>query len=94
MKLAFILTMPNVGSWNGKWTGEDRVYCKTREVTTAKYHKLLENKNFYYRWSDGWTAKIEVFPCSEKRKEIRKSAGFCGYDWMIDSILTNGYITC
>jgi hypothetical protein len=31
-------------------------------------------------------------PVSEARKLERISAGFCGYDWMINSIIRRGYI--
>ena len=27
MILSFELSMPNIGSWNGKWTGSERVYA-------------------------------------------------------------------
>lgn len=90
-KLLFILTMPNVGSWNGKWTGEDIVYAKTKNV---KLHPTCEEGNYYYSWDDGWGVKIEVkrVTVKEANKYLKKSNGFCGYDWMIDSILTHGKI--
>ena len=93
MKLAFILTMPCVGSWNGDFSGKDKIRCKTRTVPQVEGKKLLETKSFSYRWDDGWVAKIEVFKATEKRSEIRKSVGFLGYDWMIDSILVRGEIS-
>lgn len=27
--IVFTLTMPSVGSWNNRWTGEDRLYART-----------------------------------------------------------------
>ena len=52
------------------------------------------NKNFYYRWDDGWTARVSVtqMPATEARKIARRSKGFCGYDWMIKSIIKYGCI--
>ena len=93
MKLAFILTMPNVGSWNGHWSGEGQLYTKVRELGRSKEAiqkaKELDDRNFYYHWSDGWGANVEVkiVKGSESAKLKRKSKGFLGYDWMIDSIL-------
>ena len=29
--IIFELTMPNCGSWNGKWSGEERFYAKFKE---------------------------------------------------------------
>lgn len=49
---------------------------------------------YSYRWSDGWVASIEVLECTsaEARFIRRRSLGFNGYDWMIDSILARGCI--
>jgi len=97
MTLAFILTMPNRGSWDGKWSGQDNLYAITKRFTTKKaiqkYLPLI-GKNFYYSWSDGWGANIqckELTP-SESRMINKKSKGFCGYEWMVDEILTYGNI--
>ena len=93
MKLAFILTMPNVGSWDGKWSSEGKLYAIVRELGRGKEAeekaKELDGKNYYYSWSDGWGANIEVkiVKGAESTKLKRKSVGFAGYDWMIDSIL-------
>lgn len=90
-KLLFILTMPNVGSWNGKWTGEDRVYARERN---AKQYPNCKEDNYYYSFGDGWGANVEVRKVTvvEANKYIKKSVGFCGYDWMINSILLYGQI--
>ncbi|MBK7381654.1 MAG: hypothetical protein IPJ03_22200 [Ignavibacteriales bacterium] len=34
--LAFILTMPGKGSWDGKWSGEGKLYCETRSLEKQK----------------------------------------------------------
>ena len=53
--------------------------------------KILDIGDFYYRWDDGWTACVSVTKMSapEARKLKEKSGSFCGYDWMVDSILNN-----
>lgn len=90
--IVFELTMPHVGSWNGKWSGADRRYIRTKRECDVP--KELWDKDFDYRWDDGWGANVSVkrMPISEARKLERKSAGFCGYDWMIKSIIERGYI--
>ena len=102
MLLAFELTMPNVGSWNGKWTGSDRLYARiinfTQRYGTSKAAKEklegIKGKNFYYNFGDGWGANVSVkqVDASKAAKLRAKSAGFYGYDWMIDSILQYGEI--
>ena len=90
--IVFELTMPNVGSWNGKWTGADKLYVRTRKEREVP--KDYWNKSFFYRWDDGWTACVSTIrmPVAEARKLERKSSGFSGYDWMIKSIIKYGTI--
>ena len=96
--VAFELSMPSAGSWNGKWTGEDRYYARVRNITKHMGEKYeIESKldkYFTYRWNDGWCAGVHVRKVDHKEaaKIRKKSAGFCGYDWMIDSILYFGDI--
>ena len=40
--LSFELTMPNVGSWNGKWTGSDRKYFVIRKFDNKTADKIME----------------------------------------------------
>ena len=95
-ELLFTLTMPNVGSWNGKWTGEDKLYARTRKgiFRGKKLHLNLQEGNYHHSFGDGWGANVEVsYVTPKEAKEAKKkSAGFCGYDWMIDDIINNGYI--
>ena len=90
--IAFVLTMPNVGSWNGKWSGENQLYC--RVFKDKQVPQNLRNKAFYYNFGDGWVARIEVLgaDAATGRKMKKRSKGFCGYDWMIESLLINGEI--
>lgn len=87
--VVFILTMPNVGSWNGKWSGADRMYA--RVMTNRRVPKEVIGKNFFYDFGDGWGANIEVKQVdnNEARKYKAKSVGFYGYDWMITSIIND-----
>ena len=80
----FTLSMPNRGSWNGGWSGERDKYVVARNVKNED----LNGRSFYYNFGDGWGANIHVDVFEEaKNAAIKGSKGFCGYDWMVDSIL-------
>ena len=90
--IIFTLSMPTRGSWNGRWSGEDRVYARVFHNNDVS--KDIIGKDFYYNWDDGWCACVSVTKVDSKEaaKIRKKSAGFCGYDWMIRSIIKNGEI--
>ena len=90
--IIFTLSMPTRGSWNGRWSGEDRVYARIFHNNDVP--KDIIGKDFYYNWDDGWCACVSVTKIDSKEaaKIRKKSAGFCGYDWMIRSIIKNGEI--
>ena len=99
MILSFELTMPNVGSWNGRWSGEGRLYAiiKTfpksiKQQNIAK--EILKQKYHHYNFGDGWSAGISISRVSldTARRLRRKTQGFCGYDWMVNSIISHGKI--
>lgn len=95
--LIFTLTMPSRASWNGRWSGENNLYAVAKRFTKEEFEKLpdIVDKDFRYRWSDGWCANINVKlveSAKEKNKLVKNSKGFCGYDWMITSLLNKGYI--
>ena len=99
MILCFELSMPGVSSWNGKWSGEDDYYAivKTLRNTNKNQEiveRVLKNNYYTYRWSDGWCAAVEVKQVNsiEARRARKKSKGFCGYNWMVDSIIRYGKI--
>ncbi len=96
MILAFILTIPNNNSWNGKWSGEGTLYArlKTYKGKRASEKAASMIGNHYYRWDDGWGANVQVkeVDAKEARKLRDKSKGFCGYDWMIESLVRYGKI--
>ena len=97
MIICFRLSMPNVGSCNGKWSGEGDLYAVTEHIKDKeKAAKILSKSSYYYRFGfgDGWGASVSVTEVSSKEeKSIRKrSKGFCGYDWMITRIINTGRI--
>jgi len=99
--VSFELTMPNVGSWNGKWTGADKKYFIVKKFSDKFFKKNIEllfegkkSRSWYYGWNDGWGANVqaEIIDTIEGRKRMKLSKGFAGYDWMVDSIVQCGEI--
>ena len=95
--LIFKLSMPHRGSWNNKWSGESCNYTIAKKFTRKEFKELPEIAGKYheYRWDDGWTAVVDVMHLTDGKivkKLTKNSAGFCGYNWMIDSLLKHGYI--
>lgn len=97
--ICFELSMPSVGSWNGRWSGEGRCYARIRrfgrsKATKEQAAKILAGGSYYYSFGDGWGASVRVREVTavEARKIERKAVGFCGYDWMIESIIRDGEI--
>lgn len=93
MILAFELSMPSVGSWNGKWSGEENLYIKFRTLHKQKAEEII-NKNYSYRFDDGWAANIKVYKVDSKTKNKleKRSRGFMMYEWMIENIIIHGEI--
>lgn len=85
--IVFKLTMPKSGSWNGKWSGEGKLYTLSKQ--NKQVPKKCWGKTYMYNWSDGWTVRVDAIwmPFHEAEKYTRKSEGFQGYDWMVDSII-------
>ena len=90
MRVVFKLTMPGVGSWNGQWTGAGKNYEVVRNLP-AKQARELDGKSWHHDFGDGWCAKIAA-RIPAKGERLQQSAGFCGYDWMVDSIIATGHI--
>lgn len=93
MNLIFILTMPGNNSWNGRWPGEGKVYAMKRKVSGKKAIELA-GKSFGYNFGDGWYASVRCTKpdAAESRRLMKASQGFCGYQWMVDSIIQDGAI--
>jgi hypothetical protein len=97
MLLSFEITMPNVGSWNGVWTGAKNAHFAFRNYPKKEAERLMQGKekrNFYYNFGDGWGANVCMMPIStaDKKRIERSNSGFMGYDWMIDSIVKHDKI--
>ena len=95
--LLFTLSMPNPPSWNGKWSLAHEKHTRARAFTDDDFNRLPKSivGTHYYRWNDGWTAQIDVKATTshyQKERHLKNSAGFCGYDWMIDSLVDCGKI--
>lgn len=97
--LAFELSMPGVNTWNGRWTGEGRSYVIVRSLGRSRAAierelELMIGSPYRYDFGDGWAASVSVrgIEPSEARRLRKASAGFCGYDWMIDEIVEHGRI--
>lgn len=93
MQVAFELSMPSNNSWNGKWSGEGRCYAVVRSYRTAK--PWMDKESYTYSFGDGWVARVAVrmVDASTAAKLRKATKGFCGYDWMIDSIERHGRIS-
>jgi hypothetical protein len=98
MLVAFKLSMPGNNSWNGRWSGEGACYARVINVGTSKkarekYAALCGHHG--YNFGDGWRANVmvEEVDVATARKLRKASRGFCGYDWMIDSLRFKGHIT-
>ncbi len=87
-KIAFILTFPNVGSWDGKFSGEGRLHARVYSFDNKTAEQLLSNGSYYHSFGDGWTASIEPKHVNYKEANwIKKhTKGFYGYEWMIDDM--------
>ena len=95
--LIFKLTMPNPPSWNGKWSGENENHTLARSFSDEEFSNLPKNiiGNHFYRWNDGSTACVNVkeVPNENARKRALKgTVGFIGYQWMIDELIKYGEI--
>ena len=94
MIIAFILSMPNIG----RWEGSENLYVRTHSFTTKKekekVRELLKTGYFHYNFGDGWAVGVSLDEVNaQEASKLRKASnGFCGYEWMIDSIIDHGYI--
>ena len=92
----FILTMPNNNAWNGKWTGQGRLFCIVNKYKNKD--PVLENINksdsHYYDFEDGWGAlvKIKKIDAIEAKVYKKQSCGFSSYSWMVKEIEQYGRI--
>jgi hypothetical protein len=100
MILSFQLTMPNIGSHNGRWTGQSKQYFHIQSTSNVNRQSVLdlldgkESRTFHYSWGDGWGAnvKMEIIDGKEAARRRKISSGFCSYEWMCREILEHGKI--
>lgn len=94
VKVAFRLSMPGNNSWNGKWSGDGKLYAVVRDMRSVKAEELASARSYGYNFGDGWFASVNVAIVSaEEAKRIKKQTlGFCGYEWMVNSIELHGVI--
>lgn len=90
-RVEFRLTMPCNNAWDGRWSGEGRDYLLYTQLSAAALDALMQGErelSWSHSFGDGWVAQVtaRVMNPGEKRK---KSAGFCGYDWMVSNILAH-----
>lgn len=96
MILAFCLSMPNCASWDGNWSGNGNKYVIIKifrgKKEIEKAQKILDTRYYHYSWNDGWGAGITVKQINSKQASIlrKESKGFCGYDWMVETICKYG----
>jgi hypothetical protein len=90
--LSFTLSMPS------RWSGEEKVYAVFKNFAgkkaARKAQELLSHHSWHFSWGDEWGATIvakRVYGF-EFRRLKKESAGFCGYEWMVESILVCGEI--
>lgn len=88
----FKLSMPNTGSWNGQWSGRSKNYTTSVRTNNKETIENLKTQNsWHYNFGDGWSASIVKLERTDPDYK-RKSDGFCGYGWMVESILKLGII--
>jgi hypothetical protein len=93
-RVEFVLTMPNIGSWNGDWSGEEKHFAVVEHIKDAKVKELFGDRperSWRHHWDDGWSACVSA-RLMKKGERTKKSDGFCGYEWMAKSILKIGKI--
>ena len=88
MRVIFELSMPSNNSWNGKWSGEGDTYTVARTISDTKFQEL--KRRYTYTFGDGWIAAVSL---REGKPREKGTGRFCGYEWMIDSILKRNAIT-
>ena len=96
MILAFQLDKPGCDFWDGKWSGVGKKCLLTRafrsNVGIEQAKEILAKGYYHYRFPDGSSVGVIVCEVSiAQAGNLRKSShGFCGYDWMVDTICKYG----
>ena len=86
--------MPGNNAWDGKWSGDGKLFAIVRTLRNQTAEKVLTTPVYGYAFGDGWFASVNVAAVdgTEAARIKKQSQGFCGYDWMVDSIVQHGRI--
>ena len=57
--IVFTLKMPHRGSWNGRWSGESKIYARVRSNNTVP--KDVVGQDFYYTFLPDFDKEFESF---------------------------------
>ena len=87
MRLIAELTMPNVGSWNGQYTGAKDKKTVVFDTSTKTYGNLIGS--YYYDFGDGWGANVQIREALPRERVTNK---FSTYHWMLKEIKEHGRI--
>lgn len=90
--------MPGTNSWNGRWSGEETLYAIIKKFPNtlkaqARADEILKQGYYSHNFGDGWRAGISVRrpkDAKDLNNVRKKTRGFCGYDWMVENILSHG----
>ena len=88
-RVEFKMTMPGIGSWDGKWSGSSKNYLIVRSLSDEEIKALGVPCSWSHHWSDRWSANVSA-RIMKKGERSKKTDGFCGYDWMVDNIVRYG----
>ena len=91
-KTVFFLTVSNRYSSDTALSVENELYCKVKPF--REKHEAIIDDAYFYNFKDGLRAIVEVkkVPSKEAVKMEKASKGFCGHEWMIESIEKHGQI--
>ena len=72
---------------------DNKDYLLWRTLSEADFVALGPIMSWHHSFGDGWSATVEAREM-EKGERRGKTAGFQGYDWMVDRIVRWGDTTC
>lgn len=88
MRLIAELSMPSNSSWSGRWSLDGDKFTKVFK-NNIKEKDMNFIGNYSYNFGDGWRANVEIREALPRERVTNK---FCGYDWMLNSIIKHGEI--
>ncbi len=100
MQLAFVLSMPGNNSWNGRWSGDGKLFAIIKTFTgkkrEAKARELIEKRSFGYDFGDGWYARVDVreLKPGESRQIRKNSKGFWSFPYLCQHLVRKRFNAC